>query len=43
VIELSPEERKTWAAAASGIVDQFIGKHGEQARKLLDYMRAPGP
>jgi tripartite ATP-independent transporter DctP family solute receptor len=43
VIELSPEERKAWAVAASGIVDQFVGKHGEQARKLLDYMRAPGP
>ena len=43
VIELGPEERKAWAAAASGIVDQFVGKHGEEARKLVDYMRAPGP
>jgi tripartite ATP-independent transporter DctP family solute receptor len=43
VIELTPEERRSWANASGGIVDEFVKKHGDQAKMLVEYMRAAGP
>ncbi len=43
VIELTPEERRSWANASGGIVDEFVKKHGDQAKALVEYMRAAGP
>jgi tripartite ATP-independent transporter DctP family solute receptor len=40
VIELTPEERRSWADAASRIVQEFVNKHGDQAKTLIAQMRA---
>ena len=39
VIELSPETRQSFGKAASAIVDDFVAKHGDAARKLVQGMQ----
>lgn len=39
VIELTPDERKQWAAAADSIVQGFVAKHGDAAKTLVEAMR----
>ena len=39
VIELTPEESRSVGQRLRRIVDEFVKKHGDQAKVLVDYMR----